>query len=91
MANYRIGDCLYFHTGYSDYNIVPGNTAVIAGADRCGLCVRFDCHIGGHDCDIPDVIPNGYGWWLSPSDLDLRAYIIDAEREISAPDLEEVL
>lgn len=91
MTDYQVGDCLCFHTERDSYGIKPGDTAVIVGNSRHGFCVRFDRCVGGHNCNLPDVVPSGHGWWLEKSDLDRFADIIENESEISASDLEEVL
>lgn len=91
MANYQIGDRLYFHTADNRYGIIAGDTAEIVGDSCSGYCVCFDRDVRGHDCDMPNVIPAGYGWWLLPTDLDKWAYVVNDPAAYSPPDLEDVL
>lgn len=89
MAKYQIGDRLYFHSADDGYHIIAGDTAEIVGDSRLGFCVRFDRDVQGHDCEMPHVIPRGYGWWLLASDLDEWADVVDDKAALSPPDLGE--
>lgn len=90
MAQYRVGDRLLFTADHDTYNIRKGDTAEVVAIQRSrGWCVRFDRDVDGHDCYMPDLIPNGHGWWLGDSDLDQYATVID-ETDIEL-DLEDVL
>lgn len=91
MANYQIGDQLYFHTNDNIYHIIAGDTAEIVGDSCAGYCVRFDRDVQGHDCDMPNVIPRGHGWWVLARDLDKLAYVVDDPAAHLLPDLEGVL
>lgn len=95
MAKYYVGDRLLFTSDFSTYHIRAGDTAEIVKHYKNGFgwCVRFDRDVYGHDCNIPDLIPRGYGWWLGDSDLDAYAEVVDTSNkiDISNTKLEEVL
>lgn len=94
MNNYHIGDRLCFVAPYDQYNIMPGDTATIMSNSHHGWCICFDRDIDGHDCNIPDEIPDGHGWWLGGDFLDCYAVRLDEsviQDENLSLDPEEIL
>lgn len=93
MRSYHIGDRLLFIADLETYHIRKGDVAEIKTQSVTGWGIRFDHNVEGHDCDVPFLIPYGYGWWFSNGMLDVYTELIDdfCEADIMSVDLEEVL
>lgn len=93
MTQYHIGDRLLFASRFETYHIREGDTAEIKAEHGATWCVYFDRNVGGHNCNIPHLIPEGHGWFISNDVLDGYATVINEpdETDILSVDLEEIL
>lgn len=93
MRSYHVGDWILFIADFETYHIRKGDVAEIKSQSGTRWCIRFDHNVEGHDCDVPHLIPYGYGWWFTTGMLDDYTELIDdfCEADILSVDLEEVL
>ncbi len=64
-------------------SVHPGDTGTVIGIYDTTLAIKWDTfHVSRHDCDLPDVCPDGYGTFVLESDV---APLLEEDDELDGP------